>query len=63
MKTPEMKSKKLSDQRPPIDGYTLNGSPKMVLKKSKSDVSRLRSKSSLDGMKTMAEKIRDQRLK
>lgn len=63
VKTPQMKTKKLSNQRPPIGTNNILGSPKLVLKKSKSDVSRLRSKSSVEGCKTMAEKIRDQRLK
>ena len=63
VKTPQMKQKNLSNERPLTYGYNVNESPKFALKKSKSDASRLRSKSSLDGVKTMAEKIRDQRLK
>ena len=63
VKTPQLKQKKLSYECLPIGGYNANESPRLALKKSKSDASRLRSKSSLDGVKTMAEKIRDQRLK
>jgi len=63
VRTPQLTQKQLSNQRPPIGGYQLNSSPKMMLKKSKSDVSRLRSRSSIESVKTMAEKIRDQRLK
>ncbi|XP_065051533.1 uncharacterized protein LOC135681154 isoform X1 [Rhopilema esculentum] len=53
----------LPNKREAVTANNVELSPKLILRKSKSDASRLRSRSSVDGSKSMAEKIRDQRLK
>ena len=53
----------LPNKREAVTANNLELSPKLILRKSKSDASRLRSRSTADGSKSMAEKIRDQRLK
>eukprot|EP00794_Sanderia_malayensis_P017401 gene17401-19144_t len=65
--TPEMKYKRLSNQRAPIGVTDFGGkgslSPKINLKKSKSDATRLRSKTTHDAEKSMAHKIREERMR